>query len=79
LETDLLDEYKIKKSKDMKHHPNSSKHKATHCGYNSKPSRTQVQATLSFFDTRDFSKMTAIVATPGQGKTMLGTQLKLDL
>ncbi len=61
----------------MKHHPNSNKHKAMHGGYRTKPSKAQVQATLNFFDTSDSGKMTVIVATPGQGKSRLGTQLDL--
>lgn len=63
----------------MKHHPNSKKHKAMHGGYRTKPSRTQVQATLNFFDTSDPSKMTVIVGTSGNGKTMFGTELGRQL
>jgi len=63
----------------MNYNPNSKKHKASHGGYKAKPSKAQVQATLSFFDTSDldFSKMVAIVATSGKGKPRLGTQLEL--
>ena len=67
----------------MNYNPNSKKHKASHGGYKSKPTKKQVQATLSFFDTSDFSQVmvsgdiVVIVATPGEGKPRLGTQLDL--
>jgi hypothetical protein len=62
----------------MNYNPNSKKHKAMHGGYRTKPTKSQVQATLNFFDTSDvdFSKMVAIVATSGEGKPRLGTQLE---
>lgn len=63
----------------MNYNPNSKKHKAMHGGYRSKPTKAQVQATLNFFDISDPGKMVTIVATPGQGRTMLGAQLELNL
>ena len=68
--------------------PNSKKHKASHGGYKSKPTKTQVQASLDFwkcdfffkldFPTESNREMVFIKATSGEGKPRLGTQLKLN-
>ena len=66
----------------MSYNPNSKKHKANHCGYRTKPTRTQVQATLNFFDTSDFAnfaKIATVIATSEEVKPILGTQLKMKL
>ena len=63
--------------------PNSNKHKAKHGGYKGKPSKSQVKATINFFDTSglfkdmDFGKVNLILSTPCEGKP--GGQLKMDL
>ncbi len=61
----------------MNYNPNSKKHKASHGGYKAKPTKAQVKATLNFFDTSDFSQVVVVVATSGEGKPRLGTQLEL--
>ena len=53
----------------MTWHPNSAKHKATHGGYRSKPTKAQISATLSFFS--------GVAPLPKKREIKVGTQLNL--
>ena len=57
----------------MTWHPNSNKHKRTHCGYKQKPSKKQVLALLDMYNVaRQMAKVQPVKQNPG-------AQLKLDL
>lgn len=57
----------------MNWHPNSNKHKRTHCGYKKRPSQKQVNALLEFYNvTNQMRRITPVKQEPG-------AQLKLEL
>lgn len=57
----------------MSWHPNSNKHKATHCGYKKKPTKQQVLNLLKMYNV---ANQMAKVQTVRQEE---GAQLKLEL
>jgi hypothetical protein len=59
----------------MSYNPNSKKHKANHCGYKNKPTKTEVKALLSLYaNTLAIDKPIKTIVT----KKEIGTQMKIN-
>jgi hypothetical protein len=56
----------------MSYNPNSKKHKANHCGYKNKPTKTEVKALLSLYAN------TLAIDKPIVTKKEIGTQMKIN-